>query len=459
MVTRDRPLPRFNDETATIARSSDGPRPAPIGAVIRVADAPATPEAIRLTAGTCVVGSGSHCDIAIADPTVSRTHLELGLVPEGVSLKDLGSRNGTFYQGQRVEKMTLALGARIMVGKTTLTIDADAEALAQGSDYAGTFYRGMVGVSLPMRRLFGMLTRLEGSLATVLVQGESGVGKELVARALHEGSSVANGPFIAVNCGAIPRELVASELFGHRRGAFSGAVDARKGAFECADGGTLFLDEIGELPMEVQPVLLRSLELGEVRALGEDHTKRVKVRFVAATNRNLEAEVRAGKFRQDLFYRLAVVRLAVPALRERPEDIEPLARRFAATLGMPNFSPVVIDQLKSRAWPGNARELLNAIQAYAALGSVPEAPRIGGELLDQGFSEMVDVRRPYADQKEEVTDRFTRVYLQALMAHCAGNQSQASRLAGLNRSYLGRLLAKHGLAKPRPEGEAEGDEG
>ena len=454
-----RPPPRFDDQTVPLIRGEDGPRPAPIGAVVRVVDAPAKPPWIRLTAGTCVLGSAPQCEIAIAEPTVSRTHVELGLVPEGVTVRDLGSRNGTFYQGQRVEKMTLALGGRIVVGTATVTIDADTESLTHDLDYEGSYYRGMVGVSAPMRRLFALLTRLEGSLATVLVQGESGVGKELVARALHEGSSVAGGPFVAVNCGAIPRDLMASELFGHKRGAFSGAVDARKGAFESADGGTLFLDEIGELPVDVQAVLLRALELGEVRAVGDDTPKRVRIRFVAATHRDLEADVRTGKFRQDLFYRLAVVRLPVPALRERPEDIEPLARRFASAIGLRDLDPGVVERLASRPWPGNVRELQNAIQSYAALGQFPEASRGGGQaLLDQGLREVVDVRRPYAEQKDEVTDRFTLVYLQALMAHCGGNQSRAAKLAGLNRSYLGRLLAKHGLARGKADLDDDGDE-
>jgi DNA-binding NtrC family response regulator len=437
---------RFNDQTAPLARTGGEARPAPIGAVVRVLGAKATPPLLRLKVGACVLGSGPSADVVIAEPTVSRVHVELGLVPEGVSVKDLGSRNGTFYQGQRVEKMVLALGGRIQVGAVTVAIEADNDALAQVPEFQGTFYRNIVGASLPIRRLFGVLTRLEGSLATVLVEGESGVGKELVARALHEGSTVSTGPFVVVNCGAIPRELVASELFGHRRGAFSGAIDARRGAFESADGGTLFLDEIGELPLEVQPVLLRALELGEVRAVGDDQPRMVKVRMVAATNRNLESEVRGGRFRQDLFYRLAVVRLSVPPLRDRLEDVDPLARRLAQNFGIGDLPTSVIEQLKARPWPGNVRELSNAIQSYAALGQLPQAP-VRMPMLDQAFAEMVDVAKPYADQKDEVTDRFTRVYLTALMAHTGGNQSTAARIAGLNRSYLGRLLVKHGLSR------------
>jgi DNA-binding NtrC family response regulator len=414
---------------------------------VRVLDAHATPAAFRLRHGTCVIGSAPEADVVIAEPTVSRQHVELGLVPEGVTVRDLGSRNGTFYQGQRIEKMVLGLGGMMQVGAATIAVEADTEALARGLEYAGTSYRGMVGASLAMRRLFALLTRLEGSTATVLVEGESGVGKELVANALHAGSSAAAGPFVTVNCGAIPRELVASELFGHRRGAFSGAHEARRGAFDSADGGTLFLDEIGELPVDVQPALLRAVELGEVRAVGDDVARRVKVRVVAATNRDLEAEVRAGRFRQDLFYRLAVVRLRVPPLRDRPEDVEPLAQRFAQSVGLAELPAHVVAELRARTWTGNARELYNAVQSYAALGLLPGVTRAEVEAIDSAFARLVDVRRPYADQKDDVTDRFTRLYLAELLAHTRGNQSEAARLAGLNRSYLGRLLVKHGLAR------------
>ncbi|MEO7330107.1 MAG: sigma 54-interacting transcriptional regulator, partial [Minicystis sp.] len=208
----------------------------------------------------------------------------------------------------------------------------------------------------------------------------------------------------------------------------------------------------------VQAVLLRALDLGEIRPVGDDHVRKVKVRVVAATNRNLEAEVRNNRFRQDLFYRLAVVRLAVPALRERPDDIEPLARRFAATIGIRSLEPQVIEQLRARSWPGNARELLNAVQVFGALGHVPEAPRVGADVLEHGMAELVDVKRPYADQKDEMTERFTRIYLRSLMAHTGGNQSQAARLADLNRSYLGRLLVKYGLLGEKTDGDFDDDD-
>ncbi|MBL8740236.1 MAG: sigma 54-dependent Fis family transcriptional regulator, partial [Myxococcales bacterium] len=364
------PNAMFDDKTATVARAPG--EVAPIGVVLRVVGAQSAPPSIRLHEGTCVVGSAPGCDLVISDRAVSRKHVELRLVPEGVSVRDLGSRNGTFYLGQRVESMTLGVGGRVVLGaNAALVIDADEKTLCDGAAYQRDEYRGAVGVSPAMRRLFGVLERLEGSLVTVLAEGESGVGKEVIARALHAGSRVAQGPFIAVNCGAIPRDLIASELFGHRRGAFTGAVEARRGAFEAAHGGTLFLDEIAELPIEVQPMLLRVLEAGEIRAVGDDQVKTVKVRLVAATNSDLAQRVEAGDFREDLFYRLAVVRLRVPPLRERPEDIEPLALRFARAEGLDGLPKPVIDQLRSRSFPGNARELRNLVQAYAALGALP----------------------------------------------------------------------------------------
>jgi DNA-binding NtrC family response regulator len=442
------PPDAYDDATATVVRRPPKEQ-RPLGAVLRVVGAKATPQVYRLKSGRCVVGSGPGCDLVIAEATVSRSHLEVDLVPEGIAVRDLGSRNGTFYLGQRVEKMVLAIGARLTVGgRASLEIEADAASLREELDYDKDSYRGIVGASPSMRRLFAMLARLEGSLVTVLIEGESGVGKELIARALHEGSRVSSGPLVIVNCGAIPRDLVASELFGHRRGAFTGAVDARRGAFESADGGTLFLDEIGELPVDVQPMLLRALEAGEVRAVGGDQPTQVSVRVVAATNRDLEKEVPQGRFREDLFYRLAVVRLHVPPLRERLEDVEPLALRFAAAAGLPDVPADVLEKLKARPWPGNARELRNAVQAYAALGVLPEPARSKAALLRVALAEFVDVGRPYARQKDDLGDEFTRVYLEALLAHAGGNQTVAARIAGLDRTYLGRLIAKHGIQKP-----------
>jgi len=308
-------------------------------------------------------------------------------------------------------------------------------------------YRGVIGKSAPMRRLFSILARLESSLTSVLLEGESGVGKEVIARALHEGSPVAGGPMVILNCGALPRELIASELFGHKKGAFTGAVEGRKGAFETANTGTLFLDEIGELPLDLQPLLLRALETNDVRPLGDDIARLVKVRLIAATNRDLLAQVQEGRFREDLYYRLAVVRLRVPPLRERPEDIPALAAKFAIDAGIAHLPAAINEQLQARPWPGNVRELRNTVQAYAALGVLPEASRSKGATLDLALREFANPKRLYAEQKAELVDRLTAIWLEQVLDLTGGNQTMAARYAGLDRGYLGRLISRHGLAR------------
>jgi transcriptional regulator with GAF, ATPase, and Fis domain len=438
-------MPRAVDPTTVVVRSK---LPAmPIGVVVRALGGSAKPGSFRLSSGSCIVGAGRDAHLCIADPTVSRRHVELSLVPEGVAVQDLGSRNGTFYLGQRVEKIVLAPGSRLTVGTVELAFEADTDSLCAGLDEQSRGYRGLIGASAAMSRLFAMLERLEGSLINVLVQGESGVGKEVVASAIHRGSRRAAAPFHALNCGGIARELVLSELFGHRRGAFTGAVEDRAGAFEIADGGTLFLDEIGELPLDVQPVLLRALESGEVRRVGDNAARKVNVRILAATNRDLSSEVEAGRFRADLYYRLAVVKLHVPPLRDRPEDVELLAQRFAADAGAAELPREVVAQLLQREWPGNVRELRNAVEAFIALGSlsIPDAQRM--PMLDYALRELCDSGRPYAEQKDLLVERFTLVYLTKLLERTGGNQSEAARVSGLERSYLGKLLQKHGIAK------------
>jgi two-component system, NtrC family, response regulator GlrR len=438
-------MSRVADPTTVVVRSK---LPAmPIGVVVRALGANVKPPAFRLSSGSCIVGAGRDAHICISDPTVSRRHVELSLVPEGVAVSDLGSRNGTFYLGQRVEKIVLAPGSRLTVGTVELAFEADTDALTAGLDEQSRGYRGLIGASAAMSRMFAMLERLEGSLINVLVQGESGVGKEVVASAIHHGSRRAAAPFHALNCGGIARELILSELFGHRRGAFTGAVEDRAGAFEIADGGTLFLDEIGELGLDVQPVLLRALESGEVRRVGDNTARTVNVRVIAASNRELSSEVEAGRFRADLYYRIAVVKLDVPPLRDRPEDIELLAQRFAADAGAGELPREVIAQLVQREWPGNVRELRNAVEAFIALGSlsIPDSRRI--PMLDYAIRELVDSERPYAEQKDLLMERFTLVYLTKLLERTGGNQSEAARISGLERSYLGKLLQKHGIAK------------
>ncbi len=419
-------------------------RSEPLPARIRVDGSSARSHVFSLRAGECVIGTSKDADVVLSDPAVSRSHVRLELVPEGVRVLDLCSSNGTFFLGQRVETITLGLGSRIRIGSTDVLIEADPEGLRDvlPEGAAPTVYRGLVGQSPAMTRLFAVLRRLEGSLAHVLVEGESGTGKELVVSAIREGSALSNKPFVSVNCGAIGREIVISELFGHRKGAFTGAVDSRRGAFDEADGGTLFLDEVGELPLDIQPALLRALEIGEVRPLGETQPHRVKVRVLAATNRNLEEEAKQGRFRLDLYYRLAVVKVRVPPLRDRAEDIPLLARAIAAAEGVHAPPESLVSSLAARPWPGNVRELRNAIQSFLALGE-NEIDEGAYDPLVGALERVVDPTASYADQKDAIVALFTRIYVRALLQRTGGNQTDAAKIAGLDRGYLGKLVAKH----------------
>jgi two-component system, NtrC family, response regulator GlrR len=435
------------DDTRGATRDvSPSDRP-PLPVWIHVVGARARPARFRLTRGSCVIGAGKAGDVVVDHETVSRAHARLTLVPEGVLVEDLESTNGTTYLGQRVGAIALAPGSRFKIGHVDVAIEADAGALPTEVEAGAPEYRGILGASAAMRRLFAVLARLEGSLVNVLVEGESGTGKELIARAIHEGSSVAAGPLVVVNCGAIPRELVVSELFGHKKGAFTGANESRVGAFEAAHGGTLFLDEAGELPLEAQPVLLRALESGEVRPVGEVLARSVKVRVIAATNRDLQVEARAGRLREDLYYRLAVVKLTVPPLRDRTDDIELLAQSFAAAAGVASLPDDFAARLRAQAWPGNVRELRNAVQAFLAIGTLPGEAIAAAPALETALLQLIDPEKPYADQKDALLQHFTRLYLEVLLRHTGGNQSEAARISGLNRGYIGELAARHGVTK------------
>jgi DNA-binding NtrC family response regulator len=427
-----------------------------LGVLIKIINRPAQPRAFRLLEGSCICGAAPDADIVIVDDTVSRKHLELTLVPEGVRIRDLASHNGTWYVGQRIQEGVLGAGSTLRIGRAELRIEPDRNALEHASSNELDHYGSLVGSSRPLRRLYGVLQRIESSLANVLIEGESGTGKELIARAIHEHSAVSAGPFVAVNCGALERSLVRSELFGHKRGAFTGAHEHRQGAFEAASGGTLFLDEIAELPAEVQPVFLRALELGVVARLGENVDRPVNARIIAATNRSLEAEMRAGRFREDLFFRLMVIPVSVPPLRDRSEDIERLARHFAQSFGVSRLPDDVVRELTARPWPGNVRELKNALQTYAVLGALPRRANAREAELDDWLHRMIDLEKPYAEQKEALLKQFLRVYLEALLARTGGNKSLAARISGLERSYLNKV-ANQLLPGAAAAGELERD--
>jgi DNA-binding NtrC family response regulator len=317
---------------------------------------------VPVTAAGVVVGKEPTCDAPIDDPYVSARHLRIE--PRGGlwHVIDLGSTNGTFISGARVSQAQLPLGVPVSLGDAEIVLERrDAPELERPEAF-----EGMMTCDAGMRQVFELVERVAASDAAVTILGETGTGKELVARALHARSARREGPFIPVNCSAIAETLIESELFGHEKGAFSGAERMRKGAFEEADRGTIFLDEIGELPLDLQPKLLRVLELGEVKRVGASRPLQVNVRIVAATHRDLRSQVRAGRFREDLFYRLCVVPVTVPPLRQRRGDVRALAETFlarAAPRGLPlRWAPEALAKLEGYDWPGNVRQLRNVVQ-------------------------------------------------------------------------------------------------
>jgi DNA-binding NtrC family response regulator len=389
------------------------------------------------------IGAAIHNDLVLSDPTVSRYHMEITLTGKGVSIEDLGSRNGTFVGAVRVERAEVPARTRIKVGATTLVIeDADRSAAAVASELP--VIPGLVGDSDAMADVGARVAKLALVTSSVLIQGETGAGKEVVARSIHDCSDRAGQPFVVVDCGSMPATLIASQLFGHERGAFTGADRQRIGAFERARGGTVLLDEIGELPLELQPVLLGVLERRKYERVGGSDELIADVRVLAATNRDLRAEVNKGTFRPDLYYRLAVARIVVPPLRERPDDIELLVAHFVDQLrgetGEPALPPEVMNALRHHHWSGNVRELRNVVEGWLAMG---ELELDGGRTLRE-VTRAGDIVQ-YRAARAEAISRFEREYLEDLISRCEGNASEAARRAKMDRPYLLTLLRKHGL--------------
>jgi DNA-binding NtrC family response regulator len=405
-------------------------------------------KSFRLEAGEAVLGRDKDCDLVLLDESVSRHHARLVATSAGILVEDMGSTNGITYLGKRFGRATLEVGARLGVGSCTIDLlplpDSEAMPLSTKESYGD-----LVGSSLPMRRLYASLELLEKSDAPVLVEGETGTGKELVARALHENGRRKGKPFVLIDCGNVPSYLMESELFGHRKGSFTGAVADRAGAFEAANTGTVFLDELGELPLELQPKLLRVLETGQVKRVGDVQHLPVDVRVIAATKRDLAHEVAENRFREDLFYRVAVVQLHLPPLRDRREDIPTLAQHLAVQIsgGEVRTLPREAEEFfMHHDWPGNVRELRNVIQRMLALGvvAIGPQPKVGPTAAS---SEMVHKEWPleYRKARGQAIDEFERSYLRDLMTRFEGNLSAAARAAGIDRKYLRDLLKKHGL--------------
>jgi DNA-binding NtrC family response regulator len=378
-----------------------------------------------------VIGSHESADLPLTDPTVSRFHCEIIVHANGVDINDLGSRNGTLVNGVSVLAAHLASGSVLAIGRTQVHFEAG-DGVVRLPMSSRERFGLLVGRSRAMATLFATLERAAASDSTVLLQGETGTGKDAAAESIHQESARRDGPFVVVDCGSIPPNLIESELFGHERGSFTGAVSDRVGALEAADGGTLFLDELGELPKDLQPKLLRALERREIKRIGATQPISVDVRIIAATNRNLRAEVNAGQFRADLYYRLAVLDITMPPLRERPEDIPPIVEHILGVLDLTNDpraaalrSPELAAKLASHPWPGNVRELRNYVERCIA------------------FEEEIPLQSLQADNALTLID--PRRYLEQLLELHHDNVAAAARAAGVDRVHLHRLLSRCGL--------------
>jgi DNA-binding NtrC family response regulator len=392
------------------------------------------------------VGTARDNALAIADFTVSRYHLEVSVRPSGILVTDLGSTNGTYIGGVRIERAIVPPGTLLSLGGTKIRFD-DAVRRTIPGPVAGAPHTlaGMIATSPAMLRLFADVERVAATPTSVLIVGESGTGKERVAEAIHARSARAGAPLVTIDCGALSSGLLASELFGHDKGAFTGADRTHKGAFERANGGTVFLDEIGELPAADQSALLGVLERRRFRRVGGTSEVELDARIIAATNRDLRAEVNSGRFRHDLYHRLAVVVLRLAPLRERREDIPVLIEHFARELGAAGPIEAVFggDQLaawRKHPWPGNVRELRNAVEATLVVGPQP----LTGDAPAEGVSAPPAIL-PYKDHRAAVVREFEHGYLVRLLALAAGNVSQAARIAKMDRSHLIDLLHRHGL--------------
>lgn len=409
-----------------------------------------------------VVGTHEQCDLCLSDPTVSRQHFEIELSPTGYTIRDLDSLNGIHVDGMRIREVIVTRGLTLSLGETrikVLPLDDTVDLPLPRDTRCGP----LLGRSPAMRRVFELIRKVGPTEATVLLTGESGTGKEVAARAVHEHSRRAEGPFVVVDCAALPPTLIESELYGHERGAFTGADRSRVGAFEAAAGGTLFLDEIGELPLDLQTRLLGVIERRQVQPLGSTKVRKIDVRLVAATNRDLRREVNRETFRADLYFRLAVVNIHMPPLRERPEDIPLYVESFLADQAAAGFAftidPATIQKLTQRPWQGNVRELRNVLERAAALGEVdpppphpslppviapdPDQPELQSESIALDAS--VDPSVPFKTGKALLVGRYEQLYVGALMNKHAGNITRAARAAEIDRVYLLRLLDKFGM--------------
>jgi len=419
---------------------------------------------IELAQPTIMIGRAG-ADVVLNDPKVSGLHCELRLQADGYRIRDLGSTNGTHVKGVRIVDGFIAPGSTIQIGKSAITFDPLDDAVSVPLWHESRLH-GLIGGSASMRHLFDLINRFAQSDATVLIQGETGAGKEGVADAIHQCSPRREGPFVVLDCSAIPESLFEDQIFGHEHGAFTGAGKATIGVFEAAHGGTLFLDEIGELPLDVQSKLLRAVETRKIRRIGSTKVIACDVRIIAATNRDLAAEVNRGTFRSDLFYRLSVAKLAVPALRERRDDLPLLVEHFLRQLHSTHIDPRLPDDFMARAqrhtWPGNVRELRNAVERAVLLPNHPTGGLEAPPKKEGSFGD-IDIDIPFKTAKQQLVDEFDRRYLQALLEAHDNNISAAARAAGIERMSIYKMIRRLGLEeegtkKRAPTGEDDSEE-
>jgi transcriptional regulator with GAF, ATPase, and Fis domain len=408
------------------------------------------------------VGTASDNDLILPDDTVSRHHCELIRQESGVLVRDLGSTNHTRIGQAVVKEVLVEVGTTLSVGGIDIAVRAEPSAAAVPPSSSSRFGLAL-GPSLAMRTIFGVLERIAPTDASVLLEGETGTGKDVLARSVHDASPRRDDPFVVVDCGAVSYNLIESELFGHERGAFTGAFAARQGAFELAGRGTLFLDEIGELPLDVQPKLLRVLESGDYRRVGSNRPLQNGARIIAATKRNLRDEVARGKFREDLYFRLSVVPITVPPLRLRREDIPALVEHFLeiarsrdTSSRRVTVSRETLAALSAHDWPGNVRELRNVLDRAVYLATATGESDL--RLVDLPVSPAAEGRLPvefdpgqsYREARAAFEAEFESRYVRWLLARHDGNISAAAREARMDRKYLSDLVKKHGLRAKTP---------
>ncbi len=434
---------------------------------LRVVDGPDAGKQMEYETDVVHIGKAEAADLTLTDDTVSRKHAEIVRDRHGYLLRDLGSTNGSFVGSVRVREVYLGEARNFRVGKTEIQF-TPADEVVDIVPADQTSFEGMVGASIVMREVFSIIERVARTELTVLITGETGTGKELVSRAIHSRSRRSKGPFVVFDCGAVPKNLIESELFGHERGAFTGAVAPRAGVFEQANGGTIFIDELGELPIELQPALLRVLEQREVRRVGDRRVRPIDVRVVAATNRDMREQVEQGAFRSDLYYRLAVVEMVLPPLRTRREDfpllVEHLLRHAPFEHKVRRTSPDVHDLFAQYNWPGNIRELRNVVLRAIPfcdgdtieMAALPDAFRRADDNTPQGAaaraagpSGNVSMPNPgelsLREARDKIIDAFERQYLEDILEACDGNISKAARMAGVDRKTIARMLKRHGI--------------